>query len=91
MKFVWKDLNISWHTFSINHRQKKYVTITVVATGSVPTVPMDDLHYRQIFGVVKKNEIPEKNLLKVNSKIKIQNEIVKFQNLVEKCCNVWKI
>ena len=42
---------------------------------------MDSLHYRLIFDVVNKNEIPEKNLLKV----------VKFQNLVEKCCNVSKI
>ncbi len=37
---------------------------------------MDNLHYRLL-----KNEIPGNDLLK----------IVKFQNLVEKCCNVWKI
>ena len=42
---------------------------------------MDSLHYRLIFDLVNKNEIPEKNLLKV----------VKFQNLVEKCCTVSKI
>ncbi len=34
-----------------------------------------------IFCLVNKNQIPRKNLLKV----------VKFQNLLEKCCNVWKI
>ncbi len=42
---------------------------------------MDKLYYRLTFYLVNKNEIPGKNLLKV----------VKFQNLVEKCCNVWKI
>ena len=45
---------------------------------------MDNLHYRLISDEGKsrqKNEIPGKNILKV----------VKFQNLVEKCCNVWKI
>ncbi len=36
---------------------------------------MDRLHYRLIFGLVKKNQIAGKNLLKV----------LKFQNLVEKC------
>ena len=34
----------------------------------------DNLHHRQIFDLVNKDEIPGKNLLKV----------VKFQNLVEK-------
>ncbi len=42
---------------------------------------MDNLHYRRTFDLDNKNEIPGKNLLKV----------VKFQNLVEKYCNVWKI
>ena len=42
---------------------------------------MDNLHYRLTFDLDNKNEIPGKNLLKV----------VKFQTLVEKCCNVWKI
>ncbi len=42
---------------------------------------MDNLHYRLIFAINSKNQIPGKNLLK----------IVKFQNLVKKCCNVWKI
>ena len=41
---------------------------------------MADLHYRLIFDLVKKHEIAGKNLLKV----------VKYQHLVEKCCNVWK-
>ena len=40
---------------------------------------IDNLYYRLIFDRVKKH-IPGKNLLKV----------VKFQNLVKKCCNVWK-
>ena len=42
---------------------------------------VDNLRYRLTFDLVNKNEVPGKNLLKV----------VKFQNLVEKCCNVWKI
>jgi hypothetical protein len=42
---------------------------------------MDKLYYRLTSYLVNKNEIPGMNLLK----------IVKFQNLVEKCCNVWKI
>ncbi len=42
---------------------------------------MDNLHYRLTFDPDNKNEIPGKNLLKV----------VNFQNLVEKCFNVWKI
>ncbi len=42
---------------------------------------MDNLHYRLIFDLVNKNKIPGKNLLK----------LVKFQNSVEECCNVWKI
>ena len=42
---------------------------------------MDKLYYRLTFYLVSKNEIPGMNLLK----------IVKFQNLVEKCCNVWKL
>ena len=45
---------------------------------------MDNLHYRLIFYLDKsrrENEIPGKNLLKD----------VKFQNLVEKCCNARKI
>ncbi len=42
---------------------------------------MDNLHYRLTFDLDNENEIHEKNFLKV----------VKFQNLVEKCCNVWKI
>ncbi len=36
---------------------------------------MDNLHNKLNFNLVKKNQIPGKNLLKV----------VKFQNLVEKC------
>jgi hypothetical protein len=36
---------------------------------------------RRTFDLENENEIPGKNLLKV----------VKFQNLVEKYCNVWKI
>ena len=40
-----------------------------------------NLHYRPIFDQVKKNTKFQENLLKV----------VKFQNLVEKRCNVWKI
>ena len=40
-------------------------------------------HYRQTFDLENEKEIPRKNLLKV--------AIVKFQNLVEKYCNVWKI
>ena len=39
---------------------------------------VDNLHYRLIFDLNDKNEIPGKNLLKV----------VIFQNLVKKCCNV---
>ncbi len=39
---------------------------------------VDNLHYRLIFYLDDKNEIPGKKLLKV----------VKFQNLVKKCCNV---
>ena len=39
---------------------------------------MDNLHYRLTFDLDNKNEIPGKNLWKV----------VKFQNLVEKYCNV---
>ena len=39
------------------------------------------LHYRLTFDLDIKNEIPGKNLSKV----------VKFQNLVEKCRNIWKI
>ena len=42
---------------------------------------MDNLHYRPIFDLATKNEIPDKNLSKE----------VKFQNLVKKYCNVWKI
>ena len=42
---------------------------------------MDNLHYRLTFDLDNENEIPGKNILKV----------VKFQNLVEKCYNVWKI
>ena len=42
---------------------------------------MDDLHYRLTFDLDNKDETPGKNLLKV----------VKFHNLVEKCCNVWKL
>ena len=37
--------------------------------------------YRLIFDLGNKNKLPRKNLLTV----------VKLQNLVEKCCNVWKI
>ena len=44
---------------------------------------MDNLHYRRTFDLENEKEIPGKNLLKV--------AIVKFQNLVEKYCNVWKI
>ncbi len=47
----------------------------------VEMVLMDNLHYRRTFDLNYKNEIPGKNFLKV----------VKFQNLVEKYCNVWKI
>ena len=42
---------------------------------------MDNLHYTPTFDLDNKNEISGKNLLKK----------VKFQNLVEKYCNVWKI
>ena len=42
---------------------------------------MDNLHYRLTFDLDNEDEIPGKNLLKV----------VKFQNLFEKLCNVWKI
>ena len=42
---------------------------------------MDNLYYRRTFDLDNKNEIPGKNLLKV----------VKFKNLVEKYCNMWKI
>ena len=42
---------------------------------------MGKSHYRQIFDLDKKKQISGKNLLKV----------VTFHNLVEKCCNVWKI
>ena len=42
---------------------------------------MENLHYRRTFDLHSKNEIPGKNLLKV----------VKFQNLVEQYCIVWKI
>ena len=42
---------------------------------------MDNLHYRRTFDLENENKIPGKNLLKV----------VKFQNLVEKYCNMWKI
>ena len=48
---------------------------------SVCYTAMDSLHYRLNFDLIKKNEIPGKNLLKV----------VKLQNFVKKCCNVWKI
>ncbi len=40
-----------------------------------------NLHYRRTFDLDNKNEISGKNLLKV----------VKFQNLVEKCCIVYNI
>ena len=42
---------------------------------------MNNLHYRPTFDLDSKNEIGGKNLLKV----------VKFHNLVEKRCIVWKI
>ncbi len=42
---------------------------------------MGNLHYRRTFDLDNKNEIPGKNFLKV----------VKFQNLAEKYCDVWKI
>ncbi len=43
---------------------------------------MDISHYYGlIFDLDNKNKAPGKYLLK----------LVKFQNLVEKCCNVWKI
>ncbi len=41
---------------------------------------MDNLQYRLTFDLDNKNEVPGENLLKE----------VKFQNSVEKCCNVWK-
>ena len=43
--------------------------------------PTDNLHHSLNFSLDNKNEIPRKYLLKV----------VKFQNVVKKCCNVWKI
>ncbi len=47
---------------------------------SVDNFGIDNSHFRLISFLVNKNNIPGKNLL----------EVVKFQNLVKKCCNVWE-
>ena len=58
----------------IQQTQTMYKTTRLAA---ILALPMDNLHYRLIFYIHNKNEIPRKNLLKV----------VKYQHLVEKCLN----
>ena len=57
------------------------ISVKIQLKSNFRCLPMDILCYGLTFDLDNKNEIPGKNLLKV----------MKFQNLVGNCCNVWKI
>ena len=76
VKGIWLGI-----TSLIYDKSKHFQLLLVIWYNLIYYLTSTQLHYRPTFDLDNKNKISWKNLSKV----------VKFQNLVEKCCNVWKI